>query len=229
MIQQKNKGWKRGLSVILLAAFLLQLSGGTALAQSKQGWYRYSSHQAVTAADLTYQGYDSAELEQSIIFLREAYTLPGQSQRITRLVQTLLDETDKMMTQYALMSVAYYNNVMNQKMAQAMEAGTVQITELSDAVYAVLAEGMASPYADVILNKVGYAYGGALSAYTENSAESFALLKQEQQLVQAYDAAYNSKYQVVVDGKSWTEASFAANPPEDTAQAEKVQLALTKN
>lgn len=228
MIQQKHKSWKRGLSVILLAAFLLQLSGGAALAQSKQGWYRYSSHQAVTAADLTYQGYDSAALEQSIIFLREAYTLPGQSQRITRLVQTLLDETDKMMTQYALMSVAYYNNVMNQKMAQAMEAGTVQITELSDAVYAVLAEGMASPYADVILNKVGYAYGGALSAYTENSAESFALLKQEQQLVQAYDAAYNSKYQVVVDGKSWTEASFAANPPEDTAQAEKVQLALTK-
>ena len=38
MIQQKHKSWKRGLSVILLAAFLLQLSGGEALAQSKQGW-----------------------------------------------------------------------------------------------------------------------------------------------------------------------------------------------
>lgn len=227
MMQQKKR-WKRGLSVVLLVAFLLQLNGGAAFAQSKQGWYPYSSHQAVTTADLTYQGYNSAVLEQTVASLREAYALPGQSRRITRLVQTLLDETDKMMTQYTLASVAYYNNVTNQKMAQAMETCTAQVMTLTDAAYTVLAEGMQSQYADVILSKVGYAYGGALSSYTETSAESLTLLQQEQQLVQAYDAAYNSNYQVVVDGKTWTESSFVANPPKDAVQADKVQLALTK-
>lgn len=232
MHRQRKNGrvsWKKGLTIGLLLLFCFQLGCAQALAaQQANSWYSYSKHQAVTAADLTYQGFDATDLEQALTDLADAYDKKGQNKRIARLIQTVLEEYDELATQFLLAEVAYYRDVHDATRAAEVETLSMLQLELRNQAYAVFAAGMQSSYAEVVAREIGYDYGAALQAYEAMTEKELTLQLQEQQLIQAYDTAYNSSYTVEVDGVTWTEASFAANPPEDEEQYEAVGLALAQ-
>lgn len=228
-IWNKHRGWCKGLALLLTVVLCLQLLCTQALAaQSGGSWYATISHPPVTAADLTYQGYDSTAFTQAVQELQNAYQKTGQSKRITRLIQTILDEYDKAETQLTLAQVAYYQNVRDRAMVDAVQALSILTLQMRDQAFQVLSQGFATDYADILAEQVGWVYAEAVANYDSADDSLFALTTQEQQLVQQYEALYKSDYAVTVKGKTWTKAQYEANPPKDAALSEQVQLALVQ-
>ena len=159
MHRQRKNGrvsWKKGLAIGLLLLFCFQLGCAPALAaQQANSWYSYSKHQAVTAADLTYRGFDATDLEQALTDLADAYDKKGQNKRIARLIQTVLEEYDELATQFLLAEVAYYRDVHDATMAAEVETLSMLQLELRNQAYAVFAAGMPSSYADVVAREIG--------------------------------------------------------------------------
>lgn len=192
------------------------VSGALALAlvlpaPALAAWYPEKEHLAVDYADMACTGFDDAVLSQALTSLTTAWergTLDVFNAHarvsVQSYVKTILEEYDKLETQYYLLGILRDADVTDPSLGQELLDFTDTYYDLSDRCSTALSLLVGTPYEDVLARYVGEEGVEALAGYLSSSEEELDLAYREEELIQAYTDAMAQEFRVTMYGRSWT-------------------------
>lgn len=190
--------------------------------------YPEKEHLAVDYADMVYTGFDDAILREALGQMENSQSLEHFDSH-TRLsiqarVKTILEEYDKLETQYYLLSILRDADVTDSTLGEELLSLTDTYYDLSDRCSTALSLLVGTPYEDVLARYVGEEGVEALTGYLPSSEEELELAYREEALIQAYTDAMAQEFRVTMYGRSWTFDSLAAD---DSLSDEEYYAVLT--
>lgn len=202
--------WLRAALSAVLAVCLLPAPEALAA-----GRYPEKEHLPVDFSDMAYTGFDDTALQEALSSLREICASPAIRVRsaetrlqLQALYGRILDEVDLLMTQSALIGIRYDASGAEEEAARESAALSDKITQVSDDCYLTLRLLVDTPYEDIVARDAGEDGVEFLRSY-QKSPHRAELLRQEEELVQAYDRAMTEPAEVTVDGRRWTEETLS--------------------
>lgn len=197
--------------------------------------YPEKEHLAVDYADMAYTGFDDALLSDALKRLA-GMEGSGSLERFdsrTRLsiqtyVKTILEEYDKLETQYYLLGIRRDADVTAPSLGQELLAFSDIYYDLSDRCSAVLSLLVGTPYEDVLVRYIGEEGVESLTGYLPSSEEELELAYREEELIQAYTDAMAQTFRVTMYGRSWTFDSLAGDDSLSDEEYTAVLTALEK-
>ena len=157
--------------------------------------YPHTDHDDLTPAGISYSGYDNTKANIVIEELRKYVKATDEKgseildaeTSIPLLVESLLDETDKLYTQYELLNIEYYRNVNDEKISDEASRVYQDFVDVSDRSLQVLRDVLKGPNGDILKKDLTKDQGEYLSEYEDMTKREKKLIKKEDDLVQEYD------------------------------------------
>lgn len=198
-----------------------------------EGWYPEKEHAAVDYAERPYTGYDISILT-GLLDEFVALTAPdggaqaADSAGALALYRRILDETDNLYTQYALLQIQYYDDVTDEARNAEMEEMELSINDISDRTFIALQKALSGPLGPALETEMTDAQIDSVTSYEAMSDREKELNAQEIRLVQQYDQAMMAEDSVTVDGKTWTLDTITDADMDDLDQYYSILTALLK-
>ncbi|MBR0127679.1 MAG: hypothetical protein IJL99_05400 [Firmicutes bacterium] len=158
------------------------------------GIYPPSTHDDISAAGISYSGYDDTKTE-IIINELERYAKAYDSESavydpetaVPLLVNELLDEFDKLYTQYELLNIEHDRDANNDATSRKASKVYEDFVDTSDRALQVLRDILKGPYGGILKRQLTTDQQEFLSEYEDMTKREKKLIKEEDALVQEYD------------------------------------------
>ncbi|MDO4870341.1 MAG: M3 family metallopeptidase [Bacillota bacterium] len=157
--------------------------------------YSYVWHADVPAGGVSYSGYDASRANIIIEELEKYAEKPDPSEvpdidpqtAVPLLVDSLLEETDKLYTQLQLLYIDYYRDANDEEISELTTDIEEKNIDVSDRALQVLRDVMKGPYGSIVKKDLTKDQREYLRDYEDMTKEEQKLYKEESDLVQKYD------------------------------------------
>lgn len=192
----KNLRWIQSAAACFLALILGAEQVSAAVTLGGEGTvYPEKEHAEVSLGEMSRELFDQEAFDQAVEELDELSGRKGQEDQVLEQYQIILEETDRLYTQYVLLTLDYYRDVENEEIAEKYEESEKLLMEAGNTAAETLSALLDSRYYGQLLTEtMGEENAGAFMAYDGITMRESILTQREMDLIREYEEALVQDY-----------------------------------